>query len=408
LENVTYCEDGLDRRIAELEAELQQCRNTHKAPYFSAPLRRLFDSNLMPMCRASVNGALFDVNKAYEELTGYTKSELLELGWQAITPPEWLEGDAISVEQLRRFGRADAHEKEYIRKDGSRVSILALATAADAAAQDVTAFIINLTEIIDGDLKIKEREKQYRLLVDTIPQIVWIADSHRNIEYINNRFSDYTGLQPTECLQQAWASVIHPEDLPKVVELSQITNETGEDFELDVRHQHHDGTYHWSLCRSIPMKAPDGSIYKWIGTATDINEQKRIEQELRDRDMRFRMLADGIPQIVWTATNDGVIDFFNHRWLEYTGLTIEQSLDNGWHLLIHPSDLEQYKERWNNALKTGETYEFEFRLKRAVGFKKNSNGYRWHLCRAVPLRSSSGRIVKWFATWTEIHEQRKT
>jgi PAS domain S-box-containing protein len=156
------------------------------------------------------------------------------------------------------------------------------------------------------------------------------------------------------------------------------------------------------------MKAPDGSIYKWIGTATDINEQKRIEQELRDREMRFRMLADGIPQIVWTATNDGVIDFFNHRWLEYTGLTIEQSLDNGWHLLIHPADLEQYKERWSNALKTGETYEFEFRLKRAVGFKKNSNGYRWHLCRAVPLRSSSGRIVKWFATWTEIHEQRKT
>jgi len=406
LENTTYCEDVLDRRIAELEAQLQQWQSKQKTPRFSSPLRQLFDSNLIPMCRASVNGSFLDVNKAFEDLTGYSKAELLHLGWQVMTPPEWVERDNESVKQLRQFGRADVHEKEYIRKDGSRVSILVVATAADTSGQDVMAFILNLTEIKEGELKIKEREAQYRLLVDTIPQIVWIADNNRNIEYLNNRFSDYTGLERSDCLQQAWASVIHPDDLPKVLELSEKTNRTGEDFELDVRHQYHDGTYHWSLCRSVPMKAPDGHISKWVGTATDINEQKRVEQELRDRETRFRMLADGIPQIVWTANRDGVIDFFNHRWLEYTGLNIDQSLHNGWHLLIHPADFEQYLQRWNNALKTGETYEFEFRLKRAVGISKNSNGYRWHLCRAVAMHSSSGRIVKWFGTWTEIHEQR--
>ena len=77
-------------------------------------------------------------------------------------------------------------------------------------------------------------------------------------------------------------------------------------------------------------------------------------------------MANAIPQIVWTAKSDGTIDFFNDRWFEYTGLTYEQSTDNGWLLLIHPDDRTQYFEGWRNALATGDSYEVEFRLKRAV------------------------------------------
>lgn len=406
MEKVTYCEDTLDRRIAELEAELHRCRARSQSSGLSSHLKQLFDSNLIPICRASVTGSFLDVNQAFEELTGYSKEELCHLGWQYITPPEWFEKDADAVRQIRECGRAERYEKEYIRKDGTRVSILIAATALDSHGQDVMAFMLNLTEIRDGELKKKKSEAQFRLLVENIPQIVWISDAESNIEYINSRFADYTGLDHSDGLLQGWASVIHPDDLPAVIKLSQETRETGENFELEVRHKFRDGTYHWSLCRSLSLKAPDGRIVKSFGTATDINEQKRVEQELREREEHFRMLAEGIPQIVWTANRDGVIDFFNHRWLEYTGLTVEQSLGTGWHLLIHPADIDGYVRRWNTALQTGETYEFEFRLKRAVGFSKGSNGYLWHLCRAVALHSSSGRIVKWFGTWTEIHEQR--
>ncbi|MGH9547958.1 MAG: PAS domain-containing protein, partial [Terriglobales bacterium] len=181
-----------------------------------------------------------------------------------------------------------------------------------------------------------------------------------------------------------------------------------------------DGTYHWSLTRGMPTDFVNGKPTKFIGTCTDINEKKKIQDMLFAQEQKLRMLADGIPQIVWTATAEGTIDFFNHRWLEYTGLTIEQSLNGAWELLIHPNDLEKYLNQWKVACQTGETYEHEFRLKRAVGLGSgNGNGhgkrdskeqksspYLWHLCRAVALRSQSSRILKWFGTWTEIHEQK--
>jgi PAS domain S-box-containing protein len=147
---------------------------------------------------------------------------------------------------------------------------------------------------------------------------------------------------------------------------------------------------------------------RWFGTCTDIEHQMQNEATIRKSESKFRTLADAIPQIVWTANPDGQIDFFNHRWFEYTGLTLEQSQREGWQLLIHPDDLDKYMREWRKALMTGDTYEMEFRLKRAVGLgNSKGNPYRWHLGRAVALRGSDGGVVKWFATWTEIEAQKR-
>ncbi|MDQ2800417.1 MAG: PAS domain S-box protein, partial [Armatimonadota bacterium] len=112
-----------------------------------------------------------------------------------------------------------------------------------------------------------------------------------------------------------------------------------------------------------------------------------------------RFLAETIPQLVWTAAPDGAVDYFNRHWHEYTGTTPEQPEGAG--DLMHPDDQARMAAHWAESLKTGEPYEIEYRLRRAF-----DGAYRWFIARALPLRDSTGQIVRWFGTCTDIHDQK--
>jgi diguanylate cyclase (GGDEF)-like protein/PAS domain S-box-containing protein len=122
----------------------------------------------------------------------------------------------------------------------------------------------------------------------------------------------------------------------------------------------------------------------------------------RDGEAVFRKLAEAIPQIVWTALPEGGTDYCNRRWYELTGFSEEQTLGSGWSNALHPDDQPVTSRNWENALRTGEPFEMEYRLQNAAG------GFRWHLVRATPMRDSAGTIVRWFGTCTDIEEQRQT
>jgi two-component system sensor histidine kinase/response regulator len=117
----------------------------------------------------------------------------------------------------------------------------------------------------------------------------------------------------------------------------------------------------------------------------------------------FRYVADAMPQIVWTASADGALDYCNARWYEYTGMTSAQSLGWGWGPVLHPDDLANCVQVWQHAVEIGTPYDIEYRLKRA-----GDGAYRWHLGRALPFRDESGSIVRWFGTCTDIDDQKRT
>jgi two-component system sensor histidine kinase/response regulator len=117
---------------------------------------------------------------------------------------------------------------------------------------------------------------------------------------------------------------------------------------------------------------------------------------------RYRFLADTMPQIVWTAKPDGNLDYYNKRWFDYTGMTIEQTKDWGWKHVLHPEDLQNCIDRWTKAFTTACDYEVEYRFRRA------SDGvYRWHIGRAFPLRNQNGEIMQWVGTCTDIEDQKR-
>ena len=132
-----------------------------------------------------------------------------------------------------------------------------------------------------------------------------------------------------------------------------------------------------------------------------INALAGAEQDVRQREERFRQLADAMPQIVWVTGADGRTDYFNQRWYEYTGLDFDQARGVGWRAAMHPEDLERVQQRWDESVSSGRPFELEYRLRRRDG------EYRWFLGRALPGTDESGAIVQWFGTCTDIHDARR-
>jgi PAS domain S-box-containing protein len=136
---------------------------------------------------------------------------------------------------------------------------------------------------------------------------------------------------------------------------------------------------------------------------TDVTEQKRAEEALRHSEARFRTMAEALPQQVWTACQDGDLDYVNQRCLEYFGASPESLTGSNWQQGVHPDDLPECMRRWAAARATGEPYRMEFRLRRA-----SDHSYRWHVAQALPLLDSDRRIVKWIGTNTDVHDAKTT
>jgi PAS domain S-box-containing protein len=139
------------------------------------------------------------------------------------------------------------------------------------------------------------------------------------------------------------------------------------------------------------------AVQQWQET-----ERRQAEEALRASEERYRSLADLIPGIVWTARADGWIDFANQFWFKFTGLSMEETQGSGWAVVIHPEDLPRVNELWTEALRTGESIEVAYRVRRA-----GDGTYRWFLAQARAVRDHYGRIVKWFGMLTEIEDQKK-
>ncbi|HWK51261.1 MAG TPA: PAS domain-containing protein, partial [Steroidobacter sp.] len=186
----------------------------------------------------------------------------------------------------------------------------------------------------------------------------------------------------------------------------------------DIRRPSGEFEVRWWAPLNIPVLGPDGSVRHIIHQVEDVTAEilerqkaaeakaaeermRAVAEVLRDREEQFRTLADALPQLAWMADETGRIYWYNRRWYEYTGKTLEEMQGWGWRNVQHPDHVERVMERIQHSWDTGETWEDTFPLRGANG------QYRWFLSRAVPLKDAEGRVTRWFGTNTDITERQE-
>jgi PAS domain S-box-containing protein len=250
----------------------------------------------------------------------------------------------------------------------------------------------------------KRAEEGSRLLLDAIPHFIWTGRPDGYADYYNQRWRDYTGMNTEQAQGDGWMPCTHPDDRQHALAVWQNAVQTGMPYEGEHRLRNGTtGAYRWFLIRAAPFKDAQGLILKWFGTCTDIHDKKQAEEKVKESRENWRVLAETVPQLVWTAQVDGRLDYVNQRFCAYTQTTSERLLGDGWSHFLHPEDAERALAERERAFSTGTPYEIEQRLRNG-----QTGEYRWFLTRGAPVRDETGQIVKWFGTCTDIDEQKQT
>lgn len=342
------------------------------------------------------------------QMFGYTVEEFAEQTWDSLGHPD----DAdCGADDLARMERGDENsfsfEKRLVRKDGS-VFIGCLDVKAvrmsDGTLDHIVTTVEDVTEARRTEEALRESEERFRSLLHNVPSVAvqgYTLDG--TTRYWNRASETLYGYTAEEALGRNLLDLIIPPDLRAPVhEAMRRMATTGElvpASELTLMRKDGSPVTVFSAHVSVHVL---GREVEMFCIDVDLSARKLAEEALRTREAEFRTLAEATPQIVWVTLPDGNHIYFNRHWMEFTGLTLEQSLGFGWNPPFHPEDRDRAAQLWQRATESGEPYEIEYRLRRYDGV------YHWMLGRALPLRDDAGNIVKWFGTCTDIDDLKRT
>jgi PAS domain S-box-containing protein len=240
-------------------------------------------------------------------------------------------------------------------------------------------------------------------VVETANDAVVSMDENGTIQFANPATARILGYDPEELLGRP-LTVLMPE-------LMRGLHDRGFRRYLATGHRHINwqGTELTALHKDgqeIPVEVSFGELTRdghkvFTGFIRDISERRRAADKLRASERSLRELTETIPQMLWSAEEDGTLSYCNQRTLDYTGLSAEEVRGSGWLTAVHPDDVEKATRVWLDAVLSGDAFQCEFRFRRA------EEGYRWCISNAVPLRGLNKKVVRWFGTIVDLHAWRE-
>jgi PAS domain S-box-containing protein len=264
--------------------DVTEKKETEKALRISeSRFRKLFESDMMGIAIPDRFGAFRESNDALLRMTGYTRDDQ-EAGlvrWDIMTPPEYAELDRAHIQEAAEHGSCTPYEKEYIRKDGTRVPILCGYALLQDSEDEYIGFVLDLTAQKQSETAMKEREGRFRALAESLPQLIWMANTRGETTYCNHRVFEYFGLVASETDVPLWAERFHPEDVENTFAMWRKSIKLSEPYQVEYRLRRHDGAYRHFLARAVPVRNEAGGVERWIGSCTDVHDRKLAEEALR-------------------------------------------------------------------------------------------------------------------------------
>lgn len=291
---VTYTPHRVDGRTLGLVAHIIDVTERQRAEEAlrtsEAELRAVFERAGSGAAEVDVaTGRFVRVNPGFCELTGRSEAELLTLTPADVTHPDDRERDMVAFAPMLRGDREEyTSEKRYLRPDGSSVwVILNVTLIRDARGRPwrTVGVVQDITARKQAEEALRRSEERLRRLTDTLPAYVWRTDAQGRTTYVNERWSEDTGLPVERLLGSGWLDLVHPEDRAAGEPAMRAALARGEALQWEYRCRMRDGGYRWLLTRTEPVRE-QGVVQGWIGTGIDIEDKKRAEAALREADRR--------------------------------------------------------------------------------------------------------------------------
>jgi PAS domain S-box-containing protein len=363
-----------------------------------------------PVWLATAQGHCVYANPALERLTGFNSDQISQADWRSFLLEEDRAVVSASWQKSLATGTPYRAQVRMRGSDGAPECVELIAFGHKAGDGTELWLFTGLEVNGVAAQKHPELEAQIQATLNVIPAYTWYCLPSGALTFVNERTANYLGLPKDHPLRfgidtgAAWDShtaFLHPDDREEARRVWSTCLNTGTAGEFTFRVPSAEGKYRWFLTRAEPLRANDGALLYWIGVNLDIDDAKRAEDALRRSEKELRDVIDSIPAFVWSALPDGSNTYANKRFVEYLGLSAEQTAGSGWQAVIHPDDVERHASKWMESVATGKLHENESRYRRSDG------QYRWHLDRGVPLRDENGNIVKWYGVTTDIEDRKR-
>ena len=309
-------------------------------------------------------------------------------------------GGAHLVEDAEAvLDRLEVQQSEVQNRDGRwfLVHVRPYRTVENLIDGVVVTFV-DITEQRRNEEAIRAAERQFRALVEASAQIVWTANAEGRAAGDSPSWRAFTGQTVAEWTGGRWPDAVHPEDREALVETWRASVEAGAAFEMQFRLRHAaSGTWRWMHTRAVPLHDQGGGLSGFIGMSMDVTVQREAEEALRASEERFRRMAEAVPDVLFTATPDGEVDYVNSQFEVLTGLPPEAALGTRlWPSLVHRDDRERTLGAWTEARQQQKHFEIRHRL-------DTLDGECWVITRALPVLGDDGTVEHWFGTITDVN-----
>ena len=268
----------------------------------------------------------------------------------------------------------------------------------DGEVGGILVTVIETTDKKKAELGLAESEIKFRRLADNIPNLAWMANADGWIYWYNKRWYDYTGTKAEDMEGWGWQSVHDPNYLQSVLVKWKNAIMKGKAFEMIFPLKAADGTFRPFLTQAMPLLNDEGEIYQWFGTNTDISEQQKAEEVIKESEERFRNMAEDSDIFIALADETSNAIYFNKAWVNFTGRRMEDLLQFGWTDLIHEDDRQTFVNIYLTAFEKRIPWIGELRV---LNYSKE---YRWMLAKGTLRTHTDGTFAGYISSCVDITE----
>ncbi|MCO5946505.1 sensor histidine kinase [Mucilaginibacter flavidus] len=416
---------GIGRDVSDLILKEKQLATSEEK------LRIFFQNSLGLMFTHDLKGKFLSINNAGAAVLGYTPAELMQMSLYDVSLPGFHTAVDEYLEKIQKDGTSQGQTSTQ-HKDGS-LHIWMYNNFLENSTDGEPYVIVNGMDItkrynLEKDLK---RTTQMLEQTNQVARVGgWEYDVTKKKLYWSNVTKEIHGLNKDydPDVDSGINFYADDETRHRIHNVFNLAISTGTPWNEERQMTTARGEKIW--VRSIGnAEFENGECKRLYGTFQDINAYKLSELALKqsletqeklndimfehielieqqdktiEKIQEFKFLADSIPQIIWTANTDGIFNYYNKHWFDFTGLTFDDTIEKGWEPVLHPEGFKKHIKAWNESLRTGNPYQVEIQFKRAT-----DGIYKWHLCRALPMKDDRGKVIKWFGSCTDIDEYKR-